>query len=179
MKHVMVDLETLSTGDNAAIVQIAACMFDPEEELISSPEGSFARYVRLDSKNLGEIDGETLSWWLKGDPAAMRRVFHQGPRITLNIALTHLRTWLELEEPDYYWANSPNFDLRILRQAYERCNKQYPIPFRKERDFRTLKAIGRRLGIEAPPFVGVPHDALDDCFHQANHAIMVLRELHD
>ncbi|KKK93085.1 hypothetical protein LCGC14_2696440, partial [marine sediment metagenome] len=30
-KHLMVDIETLSTRSNAAIVSIGACMFDPND----------------------------------------------------------------------------------------------------------------------------------------------------
>ena len=40
-----------------------------------------------------------------------------------------------------------------------------------------MRKVGESLGVPEPIRVGVEHDALDDCCHQAGHAILILRTL--
>lgn len=191
LEHVMIDLETFGVGDHAAIIQIAAVRFDPFDNLlgldsgsISSPEGTFTRWIDLrgtPGPERGEIELDTLLWWLSQSKDAQQRVFEpfeEGKRVPLRAALVDLKDWAhdpELPEVKHIWANGPQFDLRLLRQACERTGVEWPFSYKLERDFRTLRKVAQLAGIEDPPRVGCEHDARDDAFNQAGLVIKALR----
>jgi hypothetical protein len=183
--HVMIDLETLGVGDDAAIIQIGAVRFWPDEGeagLISSPEGSFRSSIRIkpDDFSFGRIEEGTLTWWFEQSPDAQRRVLCDPERVDHVVAFSDLAAWLAQGKTVALWANSPSFDIRLLRQAFTRNDVDVDaLPrYSRERDFRTLrKVVGEALAVEEPLRVGVAHDALDDAYHQAGHAIRILRRL--
>src|SRR3546814_21157415 len=57
-----------------------------------------------------------------------------------------------------------NVSLASLDRTFGR---KVPWPHTADRCFRTLKAIGKANDVKPPPFLGVPHNALDDALHQA------------
>lgn len=193
LTDIMVDIETLGTSPNAMIVQIAAVRFDPATRLISSPEGAFNFHVKPTGSPAidGDMDFDTVRWWLSQEPAAQQRVFapatgfggHVGTGVMAFCA------WVEQQGPfEHVWANAPTFDLVLLKRTFDRTLdsfprigmegdqplRRWPFTYKDERDFRTLKTIGRRLGVPEPVRVGVSHDALDDCFHQVAWAMDIL-----
>lgn len=198
--HCMFDLETLGTGDHAPIVQIGAVLFspwgDPEDfggvkrgavdpvggGVISAPGSEFYKNVAFDRESLLNADPETIRWWLtKPTDRARLRVFGSETRSDLRQALIAFDGWLGSwgVTPAYLWS-AMDFDLRLLRQAQSATELKRQCVWSNHkvgRDFRTLKWIGKSLGIESAPFVGVEHDALDDAMHDAYYAIKVLRHL--
>jgi len=180
-KHIMVDLETLGTDDNSAILQIGAVRFDPNTGAISTAEGWFRQKVQLTCPFIGKIDADTVRWWMTQDKEAQRRVFTETPHdLPLPEALDAFAQWVQDQGGvDTVWANSPSFDLKLLQQAWHRCptKEDYPFPFWKEMDFRTVKKIGQTLGVPQPIFTGVKHDALDDAYRQAIWCSNILQSL--
>jgi len=183
---VMVDIETLGTSPDAAIVQIAAVRFDPWAQgtgLVSSPEGTFNSHVRLTGEPSidGRMDWDTVKFWLNQTKEAQQRVFQpeEPSEDNVLVAVSKFVGWLKEIPFRRVWANSPSFDLRLLKETYRRTSNPnlWPIPYWAERDFRTLKNVGEILNVSPPLRVGVKHDARDDCFHQASHAIQILRAL--
>lgn len=200
LRHVMVDIETLGNGPNGMIVAVGACRFDPfvgEAGMISTPEGCFNAIVKP-TGNV-QIDGvmkfDTVRWWLKQEPAAQQRVFWPAAEPTDHIGMVVMAflRWLETQgEFDCIWANPPSFDLRLLREAFDRILDTtpklrligleearvfhpWPIKYKQDRDYRTLRHIGEMMNLPQPERVGVAHDALDDALHQAAYTIEVLR----
>jgi hypothetical protein len=57
--HVMLDLETLSTAKDAAILQIAARVFDPEDGVCGPEFNAFIRHPG------GHVDVDTVLWWMQ------------------------------------------------------------------------------------------------------------------
>ncbi len=182
MKHLMIDLETLGTGDNAAIVQMAAVIFDPH----AGPTGTytlpgleFNAHIELDDPNIGVLDAPCVHWWMQQSQVARDRVFglQIENRVPLSTALMQLMHWTDVhcdgEELDGVWSHLA-FDWRLLVQAAKRCNVRW-FSRRLGCDYGTLKRLGQSLGIEEPLFVGVPHDAVDDAFHQSTYAALILQ----
>lgn len=180
---IMVDVETLGTGDNAPIIQIGAVRFDwavsaeAPEGWTSSPYGEFRQNVLWNSEGFGKIDADTLQWWLKQDGTTRRGVFDQEHALSLNVALWSFFKWVR-DGGDAWtvWANSPDFDLRLLRQACERTEVPYEFTYRQPRDMRTLVKV---LGVDEdrPLRVGKKHDALDDAHHQARHVVNIMQRV--
>lgn len=183
--HVMFDLETLGTGDGAAIVQIGAVGFAPRwehypEGMMGSPDGgTFRAAIDFGDSEIGVLDAPTVHWWMGQSRDARRRMFGAQEREYLADALLRFTRWAEDWNVPIVgaWSHTA-FDWQLLRQAYERCGLQMPFSRKHNRDYGTLKRVGEILGVEEPPFVGVKHDALDDACHQAAHANNILRKLH-
>lgn len=194
--HCMVDIETLGSADDAPIVQIAAVMFNPWGTaralagaaegggIISAPGGEFNWHVKIE----GPIDPDTLLWWFAQGQQAQERVFARGlERFSLRYVLGEFAGWSRhiWERPVDFWWSDMDFDLRLMRAAWKRSDLLGSAPYgsddgphRGVRDCRTVRAIGRDLGIEPPLFVGVVHDALDDAHHQVIEVSNILRAVH-
>lgn len=162
--------------------------------MISSPSGYFRKNVRMPiddtpaklREEYGTIDPRTLSWWLDQDLVAFDKVFRPERDDTQHLRTVLLdflgfvgdwkREWFGGARPKVLiWGNAPSFDCGLMQAACKRCAVEWPFTPFQERDYRTIKDMGKIMGIEQPPFVGTKHDALDDAYHQANYAIMVLQ----
>lgn len=174
--EIMLDLETLGTEDHAAVVQIGAVRFDIYGAGIIGPD-QFTCQVDWDSDEFGTIEPDTLQWWLSQDAAVRNRVFRQEGAVSLGRALCLLDKWVSDGGPMVNcWTCPPNFDARLLRQAYLRCKMPYRFPFYKERDMRTIREVFGTIH-DKPEFEGDKHDALDDARHQAQWLINILRRV--
>jgi len=72
-------------------------------------------------------------------------------------------------KPACIWANSPSFDLEILKNAFDFSGQMWPFGFWAERDVRTIKEAAYPCSSpdDFPPFeTGTAHDAVDDCIKQ-------------
>lgn len=174
-ERVMIDLETVGTGANAAIAAIGAQRFGATRLLGKG----FYRRVNIDSAvKLGlTADTETLLWWLRQDERVARELFI-GPRSELATVLRELAFWLgsfgKLVTEAEVWGNGAGFDLPILASAYRAAGLTVPWKFYNERCYRTLKNL-----IGGEPIVRRPrthHHALADARAQARHAIKLLRK---
>lgn len=171
MNQIMIDIETLGTGDGAAIIQIGAVRFGK----VGLEPDDFTCQVDWNSSHFGNIEPNTLRWWLEQDPAAREAAFSQVGVMSLINCLNSLNSWIAAAGIfRHIWACPPNFDLRLLRQACARCNVGYPFPFWKERDFRTIRSEVGAPGDE-PKRLGIKHNALDDARFQAKYLINILK----
>jgi len=169
MHDVMIDLETLSTRNDAAILSIGACLFDIETGEIGP---TFHRHIEMDDSPLrGHISADTVKWWLKQNDAARQAITKKGMR--LSSALADLFNFCPRAKSTKLWSNGATFDLVIIRNALDRYDYTVPWQYWQERDTRTLVDIAERItGINASktiPFDGTKHDALADAIHQAQY----------
>lgn len=159
----MIDLETGDIEVSAAILSVGACMFDPYSLetgagfILAIPPGD------NDAPPRRTWSGSTIQFWSQ-NPTALAELGKQ-PQGNLVALMNQLATFIAENKPDCIWAMSPTFDITKLRHLYASHNRYFPIPFHKERDVRTLKAI-------LPPSLhpireGTHHNALDDCLYQA------------
>lgn len=170
----MIDLETFATGTGAAIVSIGAVAFDPWKPWPADggpdPLDTFHCGIEVDAQvQAGAvIDGSTVLWWMEQSEEA-RLALTELPKKHPRSALTLFSEWWAYAGATYPWGNGSTFDLRILREAYERHDLPCPWKFYDERDLRTLKHLHEEwttfpLKIKRK---GTHHDALADAIHQA------------
>ncbi|WP_028318356.1 3'-5' exonuclease [Desulfobulbus elongatus] len=173
MYDVMIDLETMGTGPNAAIVAIGAIEFDAAADSLGR---AFYRAVDLATAvaDGGEIDAGTVMWWLRQSAAA--RMDISGGGRPLRQVLSEFSAWLGdgLGEDRRVWGNGAGFDNVILAQAYRRAG--FPVPWLpwNDRCYRTVKAMRPDVLMER---VGTHHNALADAISQARHLMAVLRTM--
>lgn len=169
----MVDIETLATSHDAAILSIGACEFDPY--MGKGVSKLFYRNItQLSNKAFGrKTDPETIEWWLQQSPEAQAKLFTE-PRVPLIIALADFRDFIGKGKPKL-WSNGPTFDEDILRNAFKNCDVEFPVHYSGSRCVRTTNALLKHRGIDKPERSGTHHNALDDAIFQAECVILAFQ----
>lgn len=166
---VMLDLETMGNGPNAAIVAIGAVEFDPTTRSLGR---RFYQVADLETsvRGGGEIDASTVMWWLRQSDEARKDISGEGQ--PLQQVLVAFGTWLAALADDVkVWGNGAGFDNVILSQAYRRADLTVPWPHWNDRCYRTMKAMRPDVKMER---VGVHHNAINDAESQALHLMAIL-----
>lgn len=170
----MLDIETLSTRVDAAIVSIAVLAFDPNGDPrdLHSTHGSSHNWQEKGwQRNIlpeldSHVDPETVRWWFT-QPIQVRDQLLGTQR--LHGVLPDLAFFLEKAAPDGYervWANGPAFDVAILDYWCDRLGLPRLFHFRKVRDLRTLRDVAQHPYKKEDKSKNA-HVALDDCYTQA------------
>lgn len=167
MLQAMLDLETMGTGSNAAIISIGAVAFNPEG-LITHAE--FYQEINLQSTiDAGlEVDGNTVMWWLKQSEEARGAFAYNDGANPLSLVLSQFSAWCNEWEVEEVWGNGAAFDNAKLSNAYTKVGINQPWKHWNDRCYRTVKNMYPEVKIER---VGVHHNALDDAKSQALHLI--------
>ena len=197
----MVDLETMSTKTNAAILTIGAVKFDPAGEMKPLAEKeTYYRKIDLQScVNIGlHVDPATQKWWnSQGDIAKEEVMGTVDDRITIRKALLELNDFFF--GCTYMWAQGIDFDCVILREAYTRLGITPPWKFWNSRDSRTVNDLAGISRKNAPLGVGkhsvhvfnnescrckksdivplIVHNSLHDCYSQVYCLKLGLRNI--
>lgn len=176
-QHVMIDIETIGLEPGSVIASIGAVRFGPGEVVPDrgeqSRDGAFYASVDIEScQDVGlTIDADTLKWWFD-QPDVAQAQLRAG--IDLSRALHQLSEFVD--GADYFWANSPKFDMAHLEAAYDAYSFPVPWDFYQLRDYRTLTALP---GAQTASTDGVEHHALDDAYNQAAVAAATLAAMED
>lgn len=167
---IMIDLETMGTRPDAAVVSIGAVAFSTEHRVIGP---TFYARVALETAVAqgGTMDPSTVLWWMQQSGAARYDVHGTGSS-PISEALTNFTRFVERFDSPSVWGNGAAFDNVILRSAYKRAGLHAPWSYSLDRCYRTLRALHR--DIPEPPRVGVYHNALDDAMHQTMHLLRIL-----
>lgn len=176
MYHITFDLETLGNTSDAPITQIAAVKFTRDKII-----DRFNRHIRMSYYDKPEIyplfrvNYDTIKWWFKQEPEAIRNVHFADSQHSLPKALAHFDTWINEDIPakdTLFWTHS-TFDPPVLTHAYKILGKTDPIPFRNHRDLRTLHTLNQEVHF---PRGGVLHDARVDAENQAEFIMGCLQK---
>ena len=160
----MVDIETLGTEEDAAVLSIGACFFDPVTKEIGP---KFSMNLQLDEQlKTRSITADTLKWWLQQSDDT-KKVFYEETGLT-NIVVKAFAAWvlanarLEDVRP---WGNGATFDITILENLLRENSVVPPWKFWNVRDLRTFReyVAGNAKVVK----LGVEHNALDDAISQA------------
>jgi DNA polymerase III epsilon subunit-like protein len=170
-QHVMVDLETMGTEPTAALVSIAAVLFDPRGSGISD---SFHTNIDLQScLNAGlRVNAGTVYWWLTRSEAARSALLKD--RVSLSDALKCFSLWFRKTAASRIWSHGATFDIVALEAAYRAVGGDCPYNFRDARDTRTLFELA---GVEYSHDESTAHQALHDAQRQAQFVQQAYRVL--
>jgi DNA polymerase III epsilon subunit-like protein len=164
LSDIMIDLETLATSPNSAILTIGAVKFDPFGDDLKDPTCE-KFYVRVDLDScdeLGlEVNDDTLAWWSQQSKEAQDEAFSSDDRIHIRDAFNQLYK--------FCWgakrvrSHGASFDTVICENIFRKLNKAVPWKFWEVRCTRTLFDIG--IDPQRPPVL--KHHALEDAWNQA------------
>jgi len=161
--HLMIDLETLATTPNAAILTIGACKFDPRGRDVHSTY--YERIVLETQEDYGRVINEdTLTWWSQQDPQIQEDAFGEGTdRIDLKDAMKKLYTF-GLGTTNV-WSHGSVFDVVIIEDICRTFQQAVTWKFWEVRDTRTLFDFA-----DVSVRIEGKHNALTDAVAQA-HAV--------
>lgn len=185
--HVMIDLETLSTRSDAAVLSVGAVKFTSDEmyaeaEKIKesvrkerSPDrkkfasyplhNGFAHFALKD--NRGYKDIETCLWWMEQSEEA-RRAAIDLPRLGDHRIGTMLQLFVEWVGDCPVWGNGASFDNTIFRSLCQRYSVTCWNPW-QDRCYRTWKQDKPLL--VSGDRIDIYHHALCDAYDQAAHMV--------
>ncbi len=162
--RISIDMETVSTERNAAILTLGACVVGE-----SSEQFYMRASLASNEHHKRDINRETMLWWDKQDPSTRLEAF--GGTDSLLDVLDNFTLWAYRISTDLsdveLWSRGAGFDCEILQDAYMSCFGSYPFNFRKHMCQRTLQALMPvwLTGAVAPNLS--KHNALADAFYQA------------
>jgi 3' exoribonuclease, RNase T-like len=164
----MIDLETLGTAVNAAILGIGACTFGHEGK-----RDEF--YLAIDpvssQRQGGRVDMETVMWWMKQGEEARDAAFNGQTHI--GMALSQFSAWVKALGGVKVWGNGASFDIVLLETALQRSRIEIPWTHKDHRCYRTLRSMAE---VPYEPSA-IAHHALYDALAQARHAEALCKHL--
>lgn len=181
--HLMVDMETMGNSPDAPIVSIGAVFFDPST---GNTGAEFYQVVSLESSmSFGmKPDASTIQWWLKQSSEARSAILideAMGLLETLELLADFIaENAANGSHTVQLWGNGCSFDNVILRRAYALTDSPFAVPFRNDRDVRTMVELGKSVGINPLfdiPFEGDMHNALSDARHQVKYVSAIWQRL--
>ena len=160
----MIDLETLATSPNSAVLTIGAIRFDPFGNDIEEDQCD-RLYVKVDLDSCDElnldVNEDTIAWWSQQSKEAQDEAFSTDGRIHIREAMDQLYKFAW--GCNRVWSHGASFDTVICENIFRKLNKAVPWKFWQVRDTRTLFDLG--LDPKRPPVL--KHHALEDAWNQA------------
>lgn len=171
--HAMIDLETLGTSPDCAVLTIGGVKFNPNT--ISEPYQPFYYRFNVDEQlERGRtVLDSTLEWWGKQEESVRNEALGDENRTPVLEVLQALNKWCV--GVDTIWCQGPAFDIVILESMFKEYKHHIPWPFWKIRDSRTLFGIMPVDPRKAINFAA--HNALEDCKVQALCVQQTLQKL--
>jgi len=164
LTDIMIDLETLATSPDAAILTIGAVKFDPFGKELQEPEmESFYVKVDLDScDRIGLVtNDDTIAWWANQSKEAQAAAFDPEGRMDIEEAFRQLYKFCWGAKR--VWSNGACFDIVICEHVFRKVGRAIPWKFWEVRDVRTAFDLG--IDPKRPPVTA--HHALEDAWNQA------------
>lgn len=186
--HVMADIETFGSRDDAQIMQLSAVAFElngsvcePHELLQYEDRWFDAAIAPYD----GSRDASNGAFWADPEQAEAFARIQAQPQVYIGRALERFSTFVGdvLGKRGRIWALPPTFDLRIIRGNYKLTPFEVPWRYSQEHDLRTLLWMAAKMpqaNVKAPDMTDkglIKHYALHDAVVQATKAQAAYRAL--
>jgi len=164
-QDLMVDIETMGNGPNAAIIQIGACYFNRLYGYDCQEHPTFAANISLDDamRSGFEVNSGTIKWWMDQVQAGNPTTWRDVPQSKISVALQEFRHFAA--NACRIWSHT-SFDFVIIQNALTKLGI-HPLPYRTARDIRTLVDLS---GVK-PNTRNKPHDALKDALYQVEYCV--------
>lgn len=160
----MLDLETLSSDPDAAIISIGACQFQEDGPI----KNTFQMNIQINEAiKYGSYSAETLLWWMQQSP----EIIAMSLRDALPIRHTFERfsSWVtDLGESDC-WSHA-TFDAPIFMWTYKKLGLKPPFSYKRLFDLRThLRGVPQEIIAQGYTMADNQnkHCAVDDAVAQA------------
>lgn len=169
MKDLMIDIETMSSSSNAAMIQLAGVYFDRNT---GETGEEFCKNVSLqDCLDCGfEKSEDTEKWWAEQRQDILHDILSNA-----NPAEEVLKEFAEFaSKAKFVWSHA-TFDFVIVQNYLIKFNLKR-MPFRGAMDIRTLIELSR-LDLDKYDWTKKTHNAMDDCKFQISYCVDAINKL--
>lgn len=171
VRHVMLDIETLSTGSSAIAMTIGCAMMDEKFNILDSLEFGIDWQHERQSMKHYELEWSTFAWWLNQNEEARQRII-QSVKLSFAGIFALMRRLVIYWDCVEVWSNGAAFDVPIIENIYRTQGEEVPWKFWNVRCFRTVKSLYKHVHMSDSV---VPHGAREDAIAQAIHLGNCLR----
>ena len=164
------DIETLGVTPSSMILSIGAVAIRDNRIV-----GEFYQNILVEGfENFGFTScTSTVDWWNKEEQSLARQDL-QDDQILLEEALEKFKSWILQVDGNEIWGYGSDFDVVILKNAFDTFGIDWPFNFWNHRCLRTLSTM---LGIKVKREKGVHHNALADAINQGQTLIECLKHI--
>jgi hypothetical protein len=165
MIDLMIDIETMGTGNNPVMIQLAGVYFNRYTGELGD---EFCKSIDMEDclANGFEKDPKTEMWWSEQNQDVLKAILDAGePTKSVMQAFSKFGCHNDIN----IWSHA-TFDFVIVQHYLNHFNLRY-MPFRNARDIRTLVDLS---GIDLDNYdwsKGKTHNALDDCKFQIAYSV--------
>jgi hypothetical protein len=170
--NIMIDIETLSTVPFSHILSIGAC--------VTGYEADCTFYNVPSPIQNRHIDPKTVTFWMSQGAELFPPQTVDNP--PLRECLLNLNAWIRIMcikfgvgyqgDDCVIWCKGTDFDVAILKDAYESLGVEIPWKYNAVRDLRTLIKVFPGI---VKPVNPNPHNALEDAKSQSQHLQVILK----
>lgn len=166
MIEMMIDGETLSTKQNAAIASLGYTIFNRTVGIMN--KGGWVVNVASSILAGGDVDPGTVEWWRCQTAQAKDAISNGGVR--QSSVLEDLTKVYKENKCERVWSHGLTFDVALLENTYAREGMAHPWSHKQPRDTRTAFEIAEEYGFERS--TGAPtHCAVQDAVDQTEDLI--------
>lgn len=160
MRHLMLDIETLASTPNAAVIGIGAVVFKA-----GGIVASLETYINP-AYAIGDRSPTTAEFWKEQHATVVDRVFSglQEPKQ----AAEQFADFVKLHKPHTIWAGPVTFDVPILRSMFRAVGVSFPFHYRAERDCRTIWQVAKEYGCNSTGIMERTEEYLKGTFWKHN-----------
>lgn len=181
--HIVIDIETLGTCDDAAILELGFAIVVPDEtselhhvKIESIGDIVFDLQQQIDEFNR-KIQADTLLWWLK-QGAKLQMMYTSKDPVSFSegyLQLAQIVQQLRQKYPAvYFWSRGSDFDFRILKSLLDHVN----IPcFWKFWEVRDIRTVSNPLLLTDDQLTTNTHYASDDAYNEASELVHAINRL--
>lgn len=194
----MLDIETLGTEPDSIVTELGIYTFSKNDSYV--PASLYGRIGITDQIHAGRtMSSDTLKWHFEKNAVNFLE-YIDADKSNVDDALIALKLFVEAEKKKmpgskiYIWANSPIFDIIILKDLYKSLG--YPIEetifnedlfkYQTIMDYRTIANLINKedldfikQGAESESEEGSYHNALYDAIHQSKVLMKIADYLGD
>lgn len=184
---VMIDIETLGTGECPPVFQLVAKAF----ELKTGKTIDTFKSCCDVSTSTSPIDDATVVWWTHTNFALFVKLIADGVNSgnTEKQMIEAFIQWFNNLTKDnhkvFLWGNGILFDNRIIQAKCRQYKLSYPVFYRNDMDMRTIVEIAAmKMGFKdqleyrkSIQFEGTAHDANCDVDNQIKQVVRAYRDL--
>lgn len=169
MQDLMIDIETMSSDTDAAMIQLGAVFFDRKT---GETDKEFCRSLDLKkSIELGfKKSSSTEKWWSEQNQDVLNLIFQtaENPEIVIS-------DFSKFFTKDCCVWSHATFDFPIVQNYLKKFNAQL-LPYRGARDIRTLVDLSG-INLNDYDWNKKTHDALDDCKFQISYCVDAMKKI--
>lgn len=176
-KFVMLDIETLDVRPSSHILQVSAIAFDSTKH----KEASFSMNVDYEDverkyPNKFTTGEKTLKFWER-QPRELWEDIRSNKRPLDEVLKGFSEFYKTVKEKGYrkIWCHC-DFDIPILKHAYDVCGIMVPWNFKDRLDIRTI-VLAAGINLDVYDWKKKTHNSLDDCEFQIDYVSDCLQKI--